>query len=147
MVYRIALDVVVRSCDDLISQRGFDEAKTREVADIIADVLLACAPHSVDTVHKGKVRRAKLDFNVLNEARLKVRKLATEAGLDFEYKQHTYPHFYYVDDKSTTGVFDLAGPRVRQFLDYAVSADLSSLKPGLAVSTTIATPKPPSAEN
>src|SRR5512140_2027466 len=26
-----------------ISQRGFDEAKTREVADIIADVLLACA--------------------------------------------------------------------------------------------------------
>ena len=124
-----------------ISQRGFDEAKTRALADVMADVLLACAPHSVDTVHKGKVRRAKLDFNVLNEARLKVRKMAEEAGLDFEYKKHTYPHFYYVDDKATTGVFDLAGPRVRQFLDYAVSADLSELKPGLSVSTTVATPK------
>ncbi|MCX6079473.1 MAG: glycine cleavage system aminomethyltransferase GcvT [Chloroflexi bacterium] len=124
-----------------ISQRGFDETKTRALADVMADVLLACAPHSVDTVHKGKVRRAKLDFNVLNEARLKVRKLADEAGVDFEYKKHTYPHFYYVDDKSATGVFDLAGPRVRQFLDYAVSADLSVLKPGLAISTTIATPK------
>jgi len=124
-----------------ISQRGFDEAQTRALADIMADVLLACAPHSVDTVHKGKVRRAKLDFNVLNEARLKVRKLAAAAGVDFEYKQHAYPHFYYIDDKSTTGVFDLVGPRVRQFLDYVVSADLSGLKPGLAVSTTLTTPK------
>ena len=124
-----------------ISQRGFDEVKTRALADVMADVLLACAPHSVDTVHKGKVRRAKLDFNVLNEARLKIRKLADEAGVDFEYKKHAYPHFYYVDDKNSSGVFDLAGPRVRQFLDYAVSADMSVLKPGLAVSTTLATPK------
>jgi glycine hydroxymethyltransferase len=124
-----------------ISQRGFDETKTRALADIMADVLLACAPHSVDTVHKGKVRRAKLDFNVFNEARVKVRKLAEEAGVDFEYEKHSYPHFYYVDDKSTTGVFDLVGPRVRQFLDYVVSADLSVLKSGMSISTTIATPK------
>jgi glycine hydroxymethyltransferase len=124
-----------------ITQRGFDEARTRALADIMADVLLACAPHSVETVHKGKVRRAKLDFNVLNDARLKIRKLAEESGVDFEYTKHSYPHFYYIDDKSTTGVFNLAGPRARQFLDYAVSADLSGLKPGLAVSTTLATPK------
>jgi glycine hydroxymethyltransferase len=107
----------------------------------MADVLLACAPHSVDTVHKGKVRRAKLDFTVLNEARLKVRNLAESAGVDFEYHKHTYPHFYYVDDKSATGVFDISGPRVRQFLDYAVSADLSALKPGMAISTALSTPK------
>src|SRR5512145_1343810 len=60
-----------------ITQRGFDEKKTRELADIMADVLLECAPHSVDTVKKGRQRRAKLDFNVLNEAKLKIRKLAT----------------------------------------------------------------------
>ena len=29
----------------------------------MADVLLACAPHSVDTAHKGKAARAKLDFS------------------------------------------------------------------------------------
>src|SRR5512139_3831495 len=48
-----------------ITQRGFDEKKTRQLADIMADVLIACAPHSVDTVRKGRARRAKLDFKVL----------------------------------------------------------------------------------
>ncbi len=129
-----------------ISQRGFDEAKTRQLTDIMADVLLACAPHTVDTVRKGKVRRAKLDFNALNEARLKIRKLAEEAGVDFEYEKSAYPHFFYVDDVgrdniSSYAVFDLRGRRVRQFLDYATGADLSALKPGQSVSTSVATPK------
>ena len=129
-----------------ISQRGFDEAKTRQLTDIMADVLLACAPHTVDTVRKGKVRRAKLDFNALNEARLKIRKLAEEAGIDFEYEKSAYPHFFYIDDVgrdniSSHAVFDLRGRRVRQFLDYATGADLSALKPGQSVSTSVATPK------
>jgi len=71
-----------------ITQRGFDEAKSRKLADVIADVLLACAPHSVDTPHKGRQRRAKLDFKSLNDAKLKIRALALEAGMDFE-RQHT----------------------------------------------------------
>ncbi|PWB69504.1 MAG: glycine cleavage system protein T [Anaerolineales bacterium] len=124
-----------------ITQRGFDEKKTRQLADIMADVLLACVPHSVDTVRKGKQRRAKLDFKVLNDARLKVRKLAESAGIDFKYKAHGYPHFYYIDDKSTTGVFELNGHRVRQMLDYAVSSDLSALGEGESQATSIATPK------
>ena len=124
-----------------ITQRGFDEKKTRQLADIMADVLLACAPHSVDTVHKGKQRRAKLDFKVLNDARLKIRKLAESAGIDFKYKAHGYPHFYYIDDKSTSGVFELNGHRVRQMLDYAVSSDLSALGEGESQATSIATPK------
>jgi glycine hydroxymethyltransferase len=107
----------------------------------MADVLLACAPHSVDTPHKGRVRRAKLDFNVLNDAKLRVRKLAEKAGIDFKYKKSGYPHFYYIDDKSTSGVFELQGKRVRQVLDYAVSNDLSSFKKGQAQATSIATPK------
>ncbi|RPJ49550.1 MAG: serine hydroxymethyltransferase, partial [Methanobacteriota archaeon] len=123
-----------------ITQRGFDEDKSRQLADIIADVLLACAPHSVDTPHKGRQRRAKLDFQTLNDAKLKIRALALEAGIDFEPSEHGYPHFYYVDDKATTGVFDLKGPRVRQFLDYAVASDLSALKPGSAQMTTINIP-------
>ncbi len=124
-----------------ITQRGFDEKKTRVLADIMADVLLACAPHSVDTPHKGRVRRAKLDFMVLNDAKLKVRKLAESAGIDFKYKKSGYPHFYYIDDKSTSGVFELSGSRVRQMLDYAVSSDLSALKKGGSQATSIATPK------
>jgi glycine hydroxymethyltransferase len=123
-----------------ITQRGFDEKKSRELANVIADVLLACAPHSVDTPRQGRQRRAKLDFKTLNHARLKIRALALGAGMDFEPDQHGYPHFYYIDDKTTTGVFDLQGPRVRQFLDYAVSSDLARLKPGSVGATSLTLP-------
>ncbi|HLO16545.1 MAG TPA: serine hydroxymethyltransferase, partial [Anaerolineales bacterium] len=79
-----------------ITQRGFNEKTTRQLTDIMADVLLACAPHAVDTVRKGRQRHAKVDFNVLNDARLKVRNLAEQAGIDFKYKKSGYPHFYYI---------------------------------------------------
>src|SRR5919106_6878946 len=98
-----------------ITQRGFNEKTTRELTDIMADVLLAAAPHAVDTVRKGKQRRAKLDFNVLNEAKIKVRDLAEKAGIDFKYKKSEYPHFYYIDDKikaKDLAIFDLEGQRV-----------------------------------
>ncbi|MGA2489441.1 MAG: glycine cleavage system aminomethyltransferase GcvT [Anaerolineales bacterium] len=123
-----------------ITQRGFDEEKSCQLADIMADVLLAAAPHSISPAHGKPQRRAKVDFNVLNEARLRVRRLAREAGIDFEPSMHGYPHFYYIDDKATTGVFDLAGERVRQFLDYAVASDLSVLKPGKSQVTKLMTP-------
>jgi glycine hydroxymethyltransferase len=123
-----------------ITQRGFDEQKSRQLADIIADVLLASAPHCVPS--KGKLqRRAKLDFNTLEEAKLRVRGLALEAGIDFTPAVHGYPHFYYIDDKATTGVFDLSGRRLRQFLDYVLSSDLSALKPGKSQDTKLTTPK------
>ncbi len=128
-----------------ITQRGFNEKTTRELTDIMADVLLACAPHAVDTPHKGKQRRAKVDFNVLNDAKLRVRKLAEKAGIDFHYKKSGYPYFYYLDDQVTgrndLSIFELTGARVRQVLDYALSSDLSALKKGKSQATTIATPK------
>jgi glycine hydroxymethyltransferase len=139
-----------------ITQRGFKEKETRELTDIMADVLLACAPHAVDTVRKGRQRRAKIDFNVLNEAKLRVRKLAEEAGIDYRYKKSGYPHFYYIDDKIDEplvnkllrqsdappyAVFELSGESVRQVLNYAVSSDLSALKKKQSQATTIATPR------
>src|SRR5215207_10096734 len=127
-----------------ITQRGFNEKTSRQLADIIADVLLACAPHSVDTVRKGRQRRAKIDFNVLNDAKLRVRKLAESAGIDFKPTKNGYPHFYYIDDKikaKDNAVFELSGQRARQVLDYAASSDLSPLGKGQSQATTIATPK------
>ncbi|MFH2104049.1 MAG: glycine cleavage system aminomethyltransferase GcvT [Chloroflexota bacterium] len=113
-----------------ITQRGFDEEKSRQLADIIADLLLACVPHSVETPRQGRVRQAKVDFNVLNDARLRVRHLAEEAGIDVKPTTHGYPHFYYIDDRAAAGVFELQGIHIRQMLDYAVCADLSALKKG-----------------
>lgn len=124
-----------------LTQRGFNEKQSRQLADVIADVLLACAPHAVDTVRKGKQRRAKLDFKVLNDAKLKIRKLSESAGIDFKVEKSGYPHFYYIDDKSKSGVFEITGFRVRQVFDYVASSDLSALKPGASQATTIATPK------
>ncbi|MCC6298288.1 MAG: serine hydroxymethyltransferase [Anaerolineales bacterium] len=135
-----------------ISQRGFDEKKTRQLADIMADVLLACAPHSVDTVRKGRQRRAKVDFKVLNDAKLKIRKMTESAGIDFKYKKSGYPHYYFIDDSphpnaspkgrgTASASFELTGRRVRQMLDYAASSDLSALKKGESQETSIATPK------
>ena len=132
-----------------ITQRGFKEKETRELTDIMADVLLACAPYAIDTPRRGRQRHAKLDFNVLNDAKLRVRKLAEKAGIDFKYKKSGYPHFYYIDDKikvSRLGnpiyaVFELTGRRVRQALDYAASSDLAALQKGNSQATTIATPR------
>jgi glycine hydroxymethyltransferase len=131
----------VRMGTPWITQRGFDEARSRALADVIADVLLACAPHSVDTPRKGRVRRAKLDFELLEQAKLRVRELANSAGIDFEPDQHGYPHFYYIDDELTSGVFDLKGPRVRQMLDYAVCTDMSKVEVGQSASFCMNTPK------
>jgi len=127
-----------------ITQRGFDEAKSRELADIIADVLLACKPFSVETVRKGASRRAKLDFNTLNQAKIKIRDLALSAGMDFEPTRHGYPHFYYIDDpveaKDGWVAYELKGRHIRQALDYACSADLSALKVGMSTPACIHTP-------
>ncbi len=124
-----------------ITQRGFNETRSRQLANLIADILLACAPHSVDTPHKGRQRRAKLDFKVLNSTRLKIRDLAENAGIDFKYQEDGYPHFFYIDDRSKTGVFKIGGHRARQFLDYALSSDLSSLRPGATQPTKLNTPR------
>lgn len=127
-----------------ITQRGFDQAKTRQLGDIIADVLLAAMPHSVDTPHQGRVRRAKVAFNVLEDARLRVRKLAESAGIDFEASLHSYPHFHYLDDqpnqKDNLSVFEISGPRIRQVLDYVLTSDVSALQPGKSQSSSLSTP-------
>jgi len=123
-----------------ITQRGFDEEKSRQLADIIADVLLAVTPHSATTPRGKMLRRAKVDFNILNQARIKVRELTKSAGLDFTPAVHGYPHFYYLDDQATSGVYDIIGPAVRQFLNYAVTSDLSAIQNGESQATKLITP-------
>ena len=123
-----------------ITQRGFDEARSVQLADIIADILLAATPHRVPAPRGKDLRRAKVDFKLLNDARKRVRDLALSAGMDFEPASHGYPHFHYLDDEHSTGVYELTGKDVRQFLNYAVSSDLSEIKPGQSQSTNIITP-------
>jgi glycine hydroxymethyltransferase len=123
-----------------ITQRGFDEQKSKQLADILADVLLAATPHSLPAPRGKDLRRAKVDFKILNDARIRVRELAKASGVDFEPASHGYPHFYYLDDKATTGVYELLGQEVRQFLNYVLTSDLSVLERGKSQATRVITP-------
>ncbi len=112
-----------------ITQRGFKEEETREVADIIADILFSCEPY-----YQGRRLRAKVDFKTLEEAKLKVRDLAQSAGIDYKPQSHGYPHFYYLDDtveeNKTTSSYIISGEKSREFLDYLVSSDIETMECG-----------------
>ncbi|MBE0688104.1 MAG: glycine cleavage system aminomethyltransferase GcvT, partial [Anaerolineaceae bacterium] len=116
-----------------MTQRGLDEIDMVLVADIIADVLFAVTPYTIDS-RKGPVQRAKVDFKVLEEAKIRVRKLVEKAGVDPEISIHGYPHFYYLDElpKGIDGKigYDLSGKGIRHFVNYVFSSDVESLKPG-----------------
>ena len=125
------------------TQRGLAEAEMDQVADIIADVLHACTPYYQEG-RKGELRRAKVDFNALEQAKLKVRHLADQAAcVEKPAQAHAYPHFYYLDDRPAgdSAVFSLSGERVRQFLCYSLSSDTEALLPGQAQPTRLFTPQ------
>jgi glycine hydroxymethyltransferase len=126
-----------------ITQRGLDETDMVQIADIMADVLLATQPYKVET-KQGMALRAKVNFEVLEDAKLKVRNLAGKAGLDYRPTQHGYPHYYYIDDaprtKAAWAAIDLYGANVRQFVNYVFSSDTEDLNPGDAQPTILTTP-------
>ncbi len=116
-----------------MTQRGLTEKDMIEVANIIADVLLACKPYSVET-RKGLVQRAKIDFSVLETAKLRVRDLAMRADTDLQIKSHGYPHFYYLDDPSsssqTNTAFRISGRNVRHFVNFVFTANADQMALG-----------------
>jgi glycine hydroxymethyltransferase len=126
-----------------VTQRGLKEAEMVQVADILADVLQATCPFSLEG-RRGDLPRAKVDFLKLEEAKLRVRALADSAGMEFEPSRHGYPHFYYLDDYDRTDVqtinFDLGGESIRQFLNYVLTSDVESLQPGESQPTKIIIP-------
>lgn len=127
-----------------MTQRGLKEADMVLVADCMADLLLATTPYTVET-RQGPAIRAKVDFNVLEETKLKIRALAEKAGIDYQPTRHGYPHFYYLDDtfnaKNGWCVFDLRGEHVLHFANYTFSSDVEALQPGQSQPTQLVTPR------
>ncbi|MEA3350270.1 MAG: glycine cleavage system aminomethyltransferase GcvT [Chloroflexota bacterium] len=130
----------VRMGTPWITQRGFKEKETRQLANIIADILLSCEPY-----YQGRKLRAKVDFRVLESAKLKVRDLAESAGIDFEPVKHGYPHFYYLDDEAdeqaANSTYIIDGEKAREYLNFMVSSDIESLEAGQSQPTQLHTPE------
>lgn len=125
-----------------VTQRGFKEAEMSQLADIIADVLQAARPYKLEG-RKAPLLRSKVDFEVLEKAKIRTRVLAQSAGIDYEPTRHGYPHFYYLDDAPSLGkdqaAFELSGGDVAQFLNYAVTSDIEALRPGQSQATRLYT--------
>lgn len=126
-----------------LTQRGLKEADMQLVGDIMADILFAITPYTVDS-RKGPVQRAKVDFKVLENAKLKIREIADKAGSDIPFSRSGYPHHYYLDDKPTLSgkytALEMTGERLRYFVDYCFSSDSQQLERGHEQPTTLHTP-------
>ncbi|MHC1740893.1 MAG: glycine cleavage system aminomethyltransferase GcvT [Anaerolineaceae bacterium] len=127
-----------------MTQRGLKEKEMVEVANIMADILFATVPYSVET-RKGPAIRAKVDFKVLQDARLRVRQLADHAGQDITTARSGYPYFYYIDDqpvsKSSWVALDIRGEHLNHFVTYAFSSAVEKLAKGKSQPTSLHTPQ------
>ncbi len=126
-----------------LTQRGLKEAEMIQVADLIADILLATVPYTIET-RQGPSQRAKIDYRVFETAKVKIRTLAEQAGSVENPVFHGYPHFFYLDDQSqytTSEVsLELRGEKIRSFLDYVFTSEVGELQPGKSQSTSLYTP-------
>ncbi len=126
-----------------ITQRGLKEPEMVKIADIIADVMTAIKPYKVDT-KQGPAIRAKVDFQVLEDAKIRVRSLGELAGIDFKPTSHAYPHFFFIDDepalKNDLVGLDISGINTPQFVNFAFESDSEELEIGKSQKTKLHTP-------
>ncbi|MBI3242183.1 MAG: serine hydroxymethyltransferase [Chloroflexi bacterium] len=124
-----------------ITQRGFNEGHIDRLAELITQALRACRPYAYSG-RKGDVFRVKVDFDALNDVKVKIRDLAQSVGIDFAPTTHGYPHFYYIDEQSPAGKYaqiEIRGERADEFLNWATTNDIYSLKDGQSQPTEIHT--------
>jgi glycine hydroxymethyltransferase len=122
----------IRMGTSWITQRGFGKGEVKELAGHIADLLRVCEPYGY-AGRKSTLRRSKVDFDVLEDVKMKVRDLALKAGIDFEPAEHGYPHFYYLDDAVPDAAFltvELEGEEVEDFIRWTTSARPLEIDPG-----------------
>lgn len=120
-----------------MTQRGLGEEEMVEVGDIIADLLQATTPYKVKS-RRGFALRAKVDFEVLEKAKIRVRELAAAGAVDAKFESHGYPHFFYIDDKPKSSavwtVLELSSRSVYHSGNYQFSGDnAKSLQPGKSI--------------
>ncbi|MBI5292015.1 MAG: serine hydroxymethyltransferase [Chloroflexi bacterium] len=139
-----------------ITQRGFKEEHIDKLAAYMAQVLHACKPYAY-AGRKSDIFRAKVDFDALNDAKIKIRDLSQAVGIDFAPTQHGYPHFYYIDDprpgrdapagplgdvppERLYATIEIEGEQAEEFLYWATTNDVYNLTDGSAQPTEVRFP-------
>lgn len=133
----------VRFGSTWLTQRGFKETEFRQIADLIADLLEHTTPYNMPGRTSPK-RRAKVDFNALEEVKLKVKALAGKAdNFTDVQKEIGYPHYFDIEDDvdADWAAFRLSGDQIRQFMVYVFTSDIESLKAGETQQTILHTPQ------
>jgi glycine hydroxymethyltransferase len=123
-----------------VTQRGLKEPEMEGLAEIIALVLKNCRPFT-QAGARGPEYRARIDFDVLQEAQRRVAELVEAAALDYEPHHHGYPHYDFVlnghgaDQDPVT--LELDHYNARRFLHLATSNDVYCLHSGESQPTRV----------
>ena len=123
-----------------VTQIGLKEDDMKELADIIADVLFAFHPYAMPGA-KSMLQRARVDFDVLENAKLRVRALIEKCADLSDDPKFGYPNFYYIDDKFKTvkgqAHMLIHGDNFREFVNYAFLSDAEALSEGECQETAL----------
>lgn len=121
-----------------ITQRGFKEKEMVAIADLIATTLQSTYPYSMPGRNRD-LRRAKVDFQALEDVKVRVRELIDNVCVDYSIQGNNYPHFYYIDDdlKQEYTTLKIGGDRVREFLSFILSSEIGLLSPGESQPTSV----------
>ena len=114
-----------------LTQRGFVESDMVDIGNVIADLLFATEPYTV----AGKTRaitRAKVDFQTLEQAKIRVRDLISRTVDVYRKEKSGYPFFYYLDDfdsqpKNKWLTFEISGGDVHSSLAWVFTDALENL--------------------
>lgn len=127
-----------------ITQRGFGLDETARLAEIMARVLKACKPTAF-AGRNGPVYHARIDFDVLEDAKRDVVELAMAVDLPRDYEPGGYPHHYFMYKQTTDpggeyDVIEIEGPNARGFCNVVMTNDVYILKPGACQPTWVLEP-------
>lgn len=117
-----------------VTQRGLDEKDMVELANIIGDLLKAMKPYSIESGKKS-ITRAKVDFETLENSKIRVRTLCSKALETTAHEKRGYPFFFFSDDydgkdRETWVSFSLSGDGIHQITNYLIVDDIEQLEIG-----------------
>ena len=125
-----------------VTQRGLDAGDMGEIAGIIASLLNAMTPYVFEKRRPKYDYRARVDFDVLEQAKLRVAALAAKAGDPYDVALSTgYPHFYFINDAPKgSGAYErlsLEGRLAKPFVDWLTPSDTAAMADGVSRPVTL----------